>query len=162
MKLSNKGLYSLRVLRHLAEDYGKEPLSVAYLSREEGLPLKYLEQILSLLRKSGLLMSRRGKDGGYSLIRPPEEITVGDVIRAVEGPLAPLLCASVEMDHKKFCDCPHEIENCWIRLLMLQVRENISAVLDQYTLATMVMGPRSQESEAQVGMGGGVADSDSD
>jgi Rrf2 family protein len=149
MKLSNKGLYSLRVLRHIADSYGKGPLSVAYLSRIENLPLKYLEQILSQLRKSGLLMSTRGKDGGYSLIRPPSEITVGDVIRAVEGPLAPLLCASAEMNHQKHCDCPHEIESCWIRLLMMRVRESISDVLDQYTLATMVLTPEIVERELQ-------------
>ncbi|MFH1279464.1 MAG: Rrf2 family transcriptional regulator [Candidatus Eisenbacteria bacterium] len=136
MKLSSKSLYALRVLPHLAEAYGKKPLSVAHLARTEDLPAKYLEQILSTLKKQGLLVSERGKDGGYSLRKAPSEITLGDVIRVLDGPLAPIPCASRTAPHDD-PDCPYPFDSCWLRLLMLRVRDNISAVLDQENLADM-------------------------
>ncbi|MFH1679274.1 MAG: Rrf2 family transcriptional regulator [Candidatus Eisenbacteria bacterium] len=134
MKLSSKGIYALRVLPHLAEAYGKKPLSVTYLASSEGLPAKYLEQILATLKKQGVLVSERGKQGGYALRRPPEEITLGDVIRAVDGPLAPIACASRTAPHTD-PDCPYHFETCWLRQLMLRVRDNICAVLDRENLA---------------------------
>jgi Rrf2 family protein len=144
MKLSNKGIYALRVLPHLARAYGSGPLSVAYLARAEGVPAKYLEQILSTLRRQGLLVSERGKDGGYSLRRPPSEITLGDVIRAVDGPLAPIPCASRTAPHSD-PDCPYPFETCWLRMLMLRVRDNISEVLDSENLADMAEAALRQE-----------------
>lgn len=134
MRLSKKGVYALRVLPHLARAYGGKPLSVAMLSRTEDVPSKYLEQILAALKKSGLLVSERGKEGGYSLRRPPAEITLGDVIRAVDGPLAPIPCASRTAPHLD-PECPFPAETCWLRQLMLRVRDNISAVLDRENLA---------------------------
>ncbi|MBD3336473.1 MAG: Rrf2 family transcriptional regulator, partial [Candidatus Eisenbacteria bacterium] len=124
-------------LLHLAEHYGDEPISVAHLARIEKLPVKYLEQILSLLRKRGLLISTRGKDGGYALRRPPGEITLGDIVRAVDGPLAPIPCASRTAPHDD-PDCPYPFDACVVRKLMLRVRDNVSAVLDQETLASML------------------------
>jgi Rrf2 family protein len=141
MKLSRKGIYALRVLPHLAESYGGDPLSVAHLAEVEAIPLKYLEQILTILRKSGLLVSSRGKAGGYTLRRPPEEITLGDIIRSVDGPLAPIPCASRTAPHDD-PDCPYPIDECWLRLLMLRVRDNISAVLDEENLAGMTRSAR--------------------
>ncbi len=140
MKLSHKSIYALRVLPHLARQNG-EPLSAAHLSEIEDLPLKYLEQILSTLKKSGLLVSERGKLGGYSLRRPPEKITLGDIIRALDGPLAPIPCASRTAPHED-PDCPYPFEECWLRKLMLRVRDNISEVLDQETLADMARDVR--------------------
>ncbi len=136
MKLSRKGVYALRVLPHLARSYGGQPISVAELARIEDVPPKYLEQILTILRKQGLLVSERGKDGGYSLRKRPEEITLGDVIRALDGPLAPIPCASRTAPHNH-PECPHPPETCWLRHLMLRVRDNISAVLDGENLAQM-------------------------
>ena len=136
MKLSSKGIYALRVLPHLARAYGQGPLSAARLAELEQLPVKYLEQILGTLRNNGLLVSERGKQGGYSLRIPPEEITLGRIIRAVDGPLAPIPCASRTAPHDD-PDCPYEFETCWLRHLMLRVRDNISAVLDQENLAEM-------------------------
>ncbi|HUU28503.1 MAG TPA: Rrf2 family transcriptional regulator [archaeon] len=136
MKLSKKGVYALRALRHLAESYGKKPLSVAYLAKIEGVPAKYLEQILSTLRKRGFLISERGKQGGYFLRVPPEQMTLGDILRAVEGPLAPIPCASRTAPHR-CSDCPYPYETCWLRRLMMRVRDNISAVLDRETLSEM-------------------------
>ena len=136
MKLSSKGIYALRVLPHLARAYGQGPLSVARLAELEQLPVKYLEQILGTLRNNGLLVSERGKLGGYSLRIAPEKITLGRIIRAVDGPLAPIPCASRTAPHED-PDCPYEFETCWLRHLMLRVRDNISAVLDQENLAEM-------------------------
>ena len=137
MKLSKKGMYALRALRHLAMAYGEGPISVHELADREELPRKYLEQVLSLLRKRGLLVSQRGKAGGYQLRRPPERISLGDVIRAVDGPLAPIPCASRTAPHA--CeDCPYPFETCWLRHLMLRVRDSISDVLDRETLAGMM------------------------
>lgn len=136
MKLSNKGIYALRVLRHLAESYGRKPLSVAYLASVEKVPAKYLEQVFAILKKRGILISERGKDGGYRLRIPPEEISLGDVIRAVDGPLAPIPCASRTAPDTK-PNCAYSPDSCWLRGLMLRVRDNISAVLDKENLADM-------------------------
>jgi len=141
MMLSKKGTYALRVLRHLADGYGGPPVSAAHLAAMESISAKYLEQVLSMLRKSGVLVSERGKEGGYSLRKPPEQITLGDIIRAVEGPLAPIPCASRTAPHAD-PDCPYPFETCWLRLLMLRVRDNISAVLDQESLAQMATEAR--------------------
>ncbi len=136
MKLSKKGVYALRVLRHLAAAYGGSPVSAATLAEKEEVPRKYLETVLATLRTRGILVSERGKEGGYSLRLPPEKISLGDIIRAVDGPLAPLPCASRTAPIEA-CDCPYDLETCWLRALMLRVRDNISAVLDQETLAQM-------------------------
>jgi Rrf2 family protein len=144
MRLSKKGIYALRVLRHLAENYGKGPLSVAFLARIESVPAKYLEQVLSNLRKRGFLVSERGKEGGYRLRVPPEQITLGDILRAIEGPLAPIPCASRTAPYTD-CDCPYPYETCWLRQVMLRVRDNISAVLDRETLAEMTASAKTVE-----------------
>ena len=136
MKLSKKSIYGLRVLQHLALAYGERPLSAAHLAKEEGVSAGYLEQVLGTLRKAGFLVSERGKEGGYSLRVAPEEITLGDIVRAIDGPLAPIPCASRTAPHRD-PDCPYPYETCWLRRLMLRVRDNISAVLDRETLAEM-------------------------
>ncbi|MCK4413353.1 MAG: Rrf2 family transcriptional regulator [Candidatus Eisenbacteria sp.] len=141
MKLSRKSVYALRVLPHLAQAYGGPPISVSQLGRAESVPTKYLEQILVTLRKQGLLVSERGKEGGYALRKPPEEITLGDIIRAVDGPLAPISCASRTAPHRD-PNCPYPFETCWLRQLMLRVRDNISAVLDRESLAEMASDAR--------------------
>ncbi len=137
MKLSKKGIYALRVLRHLAASYGHGPVSAALLAEKEELPVKFLESILTTLRKRGILVSQRGKVGGYALRQPPEEITLGDIIRAVDGPLAPIPCASRTAPIAECDDCPYDLETCWLRALMLRVRDNISEILDRETLAQM-------------------------
>jgi len=137
MKLSTRGIYALRILSQLALHYGEAPLSVAELSRREDISAKYLEQVIAILRKRGLLVSTRGKQGGYALRKSPEQITLGEIVRSVDGPLAPIPCASITAPF--VCtDGPYEYESCWIRHLMLRVRDNISAILDQETLADMI------------------------
>jgi Rrf2 family protein len=141
MKLSNKSIYALRVLWHLAEADEKKPLSAAYLAKQEDISAKYLEQVLSTLQKSGFLISKRGKEGGYFLREPPEKISLGDIIRAINGPLAPMPCASRKLPHKDTA-CPYPYETCWLRHLMLRVRDNICEVLDNETLANMAAEAR--------------------
>jgi len=136
MKLSTKSIYALRVLRHFVEAYNRQPLSANELAEKEDISLKYLEQVLSTLRKSGLLVSIRGKKGGYSLRKPPELISLGDIIRSIDGPLAPIPCASRSAPYKHY-DCPYPYDSCWLRKLMLRVRDNISDILDSETLAQM-------------------------
>ena len=138
MRLSRKGTYALRVLVHLAEAYGGEPLSSANLADREGISPKYLEQILVTLKNQGIVVSHRGQQGGYTLRKPPDQVTLGQVIRAVDGPLAPLPCASrTQPTPCEPTDCPFEYETCWLRLVMLRVRDNISDILDRETLADM-------------------------
>ena len=90
-QLSKRTQYCLRALYALARDYGKGPTLIAQLAEEEAIPRKFLEQILLSLKSTGLVESKKGKGGGYTLVQPPEQITIGAVIRMVEGPLAPLL-----------------------------------------------------------------------
>lgn len=141
MKLSKKSIYALRTLWYLAEAHGKKLLSVAYLAKQENISAKYLEQVFSTLRKAGFLISERGKEGGYFLREPPEDITLGDIIRAIDGPLAPLPCASQRLPYKDPA-CQYIYETCWIRHLMLRVRDNICEVLDNETLSNMAAEAR--------------------
>lgn len=142
MRLSRKSIYALRVLPHLAEASSDKPISITRLAAAEDVPIKYLEQIFAALRKSGLLVSEMGVRGGYRLRRAPEDISLGDIIRALDGPLAPIPCASRSAPHED-PDCPYRFEDCWLRLLMLRVRDNISAVLDQESLAQMAVAART-------------------
>ena len=137
MKLSKRGEYALRALIDfgLAQELGRPLLQVSELTAKEGLPIKFLEQILMQLKAAGYLESRRGKHGGYLLARPPENISVGQVVRLIDGPLAPIACVSQTAYER--CSCPDE-EHCGLRMLMLDVRNAISNVLDRYTLADVV------------------------
>lgn len=110
-------------------------LQVSELAAKEGLPIKFLEQILMQLKAAGYLESRRGKHGGYLLARPPENISIGQVARLIDGPLAPIACVSQTAYER--CSCPDE-EHCGLRMLMLDVRNAISNILDRYTLADVV------------------------
>jgi Rrf2 family protein len=110
-------------------------LQVSELAAKEDLPIKFLEQILMQLKAAGYLESRRGKHGGYLLARPPENISIGQVARLIDGPLAPIACVSQTAYER--CTCPDE-EHCGLRMLMLDVRNAISNILDRYTLADVV------------------------
>jgi len=132
-QLSKRTQYSLRALYALARSYGQGPVLISRLSEEEAIPKKFLEQILLSLKSSGLVESKKGKGGGYTLVRPPDRITVADVIRLMEGPLAPLPCASETRFRK--CDECVDIETCGTRMVMREVRDAISTILDSTTLA---------------------------
>lgn len=137
MQLTKKGEYALRMLIRLgvARRMGRDVVSVSALAESEKLPFKFLEQILGLLRQSGYVASRRGKQGGAMLAKPPEDIRIGDVVRLIDGRLAPIGCAS-ETDYEK-CSCPDET-HCGLRMIMIDVRNAISRILDRYTLADVV------------------------
>src|SRR5215213_9253791 len=137
MKLSKRGEYALRALIDLgiASELGWPMLQISELASKEKLPIKFLEQIFTQLKSAGYVSSRRGKFGGYSLARPMSQIKFGAVIRLIDGPLAPIRCVSQTAYDR--CSCPDEI-HCGLRMLMFDVRNAISTILDRYTLADIV------------------------
>jgi len=132
-QLSKRTQYSLRALYALTRKYGAGPVLITSLSQDEAIPKKFLEQILLSLKSVGFVASKKGKGGGYVLAQPPDKITIGSVIRAVEGPLAPLPCASETRFRK--CDECVDIQTCGTRIVMRQVRDAMAAILDETTLA---------------------------
>jgi Rrf2 family protein len=137
MKLSKRGEYGLRAMIDLA-DWQPEAqvIQIKDLAQREQIPIKFLEQILLTLKNAGLLQSRMGTGGGYYLARPPEEITLGQIVRILDGPLAPVRCVS-KMAYQA-CGCPDE-ETCGLRIAMLDVRNAIAGILDNTTLADVVV-----------------------
>jgi Rrf2 family protein len=132
-QLSKRTQYSLRALYALTRKHGAGPVLITTLAEEETIPKKFLEQILLTLKSVGFVASKKGKGGGYVLAQPPETITIGSVIRAIEGPIAPLPCAS-ETRFKK-CDECVDIETCGTRIVMRQVRDAMVGILDETNLA---------------------------
>jgi Rrf2 family protein len=137
MKISKRGEYALRALIDLgiASELGWRMLQISELASKEKLPIKFLEQIFTQLKSAGYVASRRGKFGGYSLARPMSQIKFGAVIRLIDGPLAPIRCVS-QTSYAR-CSCPDEV-HCGLRMLMFDVRNAISTILDRYTLADVV------------------------
>lgn len=133
--LSMKVKYAIRALMVLAAHEGKTMQSKT-IAKAADAPMKFLEAILLELKQSGLVGSKRGIFGGYYLARPAKDIIIGDVIRQIDGMLAPIRCASV-FSYQKCEDCVDE-NTCAIRKAMIEVRNAISTVLDHKTLADMV------------------------
>lgn len=131
-QLSKKTQYSLKALYALSRHYGRGPMLIQDLSTSETIPKKFLEQILLSLKGFGLVHSKKGKGGGYALAQPPQLIRVGPVVRMVEGPLAPVPCAS-ETRYRK-CDECSDAESCATRIVMREVRDAIAKVLDNISL----------------------------
>ena len=134
VKLSLRGEYALRALIVLGLSHGNDVVRIQAISEQQNIPKKFLEQILNDLRAAGILESRRGITGGYRLRRSPEQVTLGEIIRLIEGPLAPVSCVSEKFYER--CSCPDE-EKCGIRSIMKEVRDAISAILDRVTLAQL-------------------------
>lgn len=130
--LSQRGRYALKALIHLARSQGASR-QVSAIAVEENIPRKFLEAIMSDLRRGGLVDSARGKTGGYRLARPADLITFGEVIRLTDGPLALIPCASRNF-YKRCDDCPDETV-CVLRRIMAAVRNEVSEILDRTTLA---------------------------
>ncbi len=135
-QLSKRTQYSLRALYALARKYGAGPVLITQLAEEELIPKKFLEQILLSLKTLGLVSSKKGKGGGYQLARPPGEVTLASVIRMMEGPLAPLPCASETRFRK--CDECVDIETCGTRMVMREVRDAMAEILERTTLASVI------------------------
>ncbi len=135
--LSHKAKYALRALLMLARRPSEELLQVAEIAEVENVPRKFLEAILGELAKDGILSSQRGKGGGYRLARPADTITFGQIVRLIDGPLAPVPCASVTR-YRRCNDCPDE-RTCAIRHVMRRVRDAMADVLDRTTLADVAV-----------------------
>ena len=119
----------------LGRHFGTGPASLAEIAAEEDLPRAYLEQLVVNLRDAGLVVSTRGAHGGYELSRPPAEIAMSAVLRALEGPIAPMICASDDPEHATTCD---RSSRCTVNLLWVRVRDAITGALDSMTLADLV------------------------
>ena len=130
--LSKKTKYGLKALTYIARQEGNKPVQVGEIAKSEQIPQKFLESILLTLRKSGCLGSKKGKHGGYYLIKKPSEIIMADVMRVLEGPIAMVPCVSLNF-YEKCDDCPDE-HKCSVNKLMIQVRDNTLDVLRNTTL----------------------------
>jgi len=146
MPISTKGEYAARALLHLALAYGEgSPVKTAQIASEQKIPKKYLEQILLLFKTQGLVESKPGRNGGYSLARDPSQITMAQVVRTVDGPLAPMLCVSKTAYAR--CTCVVEA-TCPLRTVWQEARDAMARVLEGITLEDVAERGRSL---AQVG-----------
>ncbi len=143
MKLSLRGEYALRALVVLGLNYSDEVLRISFISEQQNIPQRYLEQILSELKTAGIVESRRGVAGGYRLSKAPDQISLALVIRHIEGPLAPVPCVS-ELNYAR-CSCPSEAL-CGVRSVMKDVREAIVKILEGVTVAELCSRVRHLES----------------
>ena len=130
--ISKKAKYAFNALKVLTEEYGRGPILIAHISAKENIPQKFLEAILLDLRNHGLLQSQKGKGGGYMLRLDPQQVNLAQVLRVIDGPIAPTPCVSKNF-YVRCDDCADE-ETCVIRPLMVQVRDANLAVYEQVTL----------------------------
>ncbi|MDQ8205578.1 Rrf2 family transcriptional regulator [Pelagicoccus sp. SDUM812003] len=137
MKLSKKAEYGLRAMIDLgiAQSLEYEVVPLSELAEAENLPIKFLEQIMIELRREGLVATQRGKAGGYYVAKELSSIKIGQIVRLLDGPLAPICCASQTAYER--CSCPDE-EHCGLRMLMIDVRNAMSNILDRYSLHDVV------------------------
>lgn len=146
--ISKKTKYALEALYSLSRHYGEGPILVHSVAKEESIPLKFLQAILLELRNRGVVTSKKGRAGGYELSRPPEDITVGTVIRMIEGPLAPLPCAR-ETNYRRCEECQDE-HTCGTRIVMRRVRDAVAHILDSTTLADVIQEvEKARQAEAR-------------
>jgi Rrf2 family protein len=137
--LTAKGKYGLKALAHLATLDPEATTQATDVAEANGIPKKFLDAILGELRNAGIVHSRKGPGGGYRLARPASQIRIGHVIRIIDGPLAPIACAS-RTAYQPCRDCK-DVKGCTVRAIMTQVRDAMSDVLDRLTLADMVAPP---------------------
>jgi len=133
--LSKKTQYAFKALTFLAEHRNEGPILIAMIARKKKIPLKFLENILLLLKKDGILESKKGKGGGYFFKVPPQQITLSRIMRLVEGPIAMLPCVSLNF-YQKCKDCDEK--NCGLNKVMKQVRDNTLHVLDKRTVQDLL------------------------
>ena len=134
--LSNKTKYALKALQVLAKEYGQGPILISEIARRENIPAKFLELILLEMKNQGILQSKKGKGGGYFLARPPHSVSVGQIVRMIDGPLAPLPCVS-RTSYMRCRECRDE-RSCGIRIVMKDVRDATARILDSTTLADLL------------------------
>jgi Rrf2 family cysteine metabolism transcriptional repressor len=136
MRLSKRGEYGLRALQDLARHHGDGPVPNKDLAERNNIPARFLEQILLALKHGRIVHSRKGPRGGYYLARPPGEITLAEVVRLLDGPLAPVSCVS-EVAYEP-CGCP-DMEKCGLRRVMREVRDVVAEMMESTTLADLVV-----------------------
>lgn len=134
VRLSQRGEYALRAMLVLGLRHGEGVVRIQTVADEQNIPKRFLEQILNDLKDARVVESRRGVQGGYRLARPPAQITLAEIIRHVDGPLAPVGCVSERFYEK--CSCPDE-DRCALRSVMREVRDAIARLLEQVTLAEL-------------------------
>ncbi|RKR07750.1 BadM/Rrf2 family transcriptional regulator [Maribacter vaceletii] len=135
--LSKKTKYGLKALSFLALQKENAPVQIAEIAKQENISQKFLESILLTLRKTGFLGSKKGKGGGYYLIKEPKDILMTDVMRVLEGPIAMVPCVSLNF-YEKCDDCPDE-KTCSVNKLMLQIRDSTLQVYRNNTLADILV-----------------------
>jgi Rrf2 family transcriptional regulator, cysteine metabolism repressor len=142
MMFSTKAEYGVRVMVELARRSGGEPIPLAEIAANDGLPLAYLEHLVARLRKAGLVDSRRGSRGGYLLARPAAQITMAEVVEALEGSIAPIECISQSADGTIVCARESQLDHvCPTKLLWTRVRSSIVTTLRETTLADLLVSP---------------------
>lgn len=147
LKLSTRGRYGVKAMFDLAMHKEEAPISLKSIAERQGISEHYLEQLISGLRKAGLVRSIRGAQGGYVLGKEPSEIMVGDIIRVLEGPIAPVDCVSEEDP-----ECCEKAEFCVTRTIWEKVRDSITDVLDSISLEDMIQDAAKRDSERQLYM----------
>jgi Rrf2 family transcriptional regulator, cysteine metabolism repressor len=147
MMFSTKAEYGVRVMAHLARHDGDNPISLGTIADSEGLPLAYLEHLVQRLRKAGLVESRRGAHGGYTLAREAGEISMAEVVRALEGDIAPIECISADADGVLVCSREHA-EPCPTKFLWTRVQGSIVRTLTEMTLDDLVQPLMTQRKKA--------------
>ncbi|WP_407175093.1 RrF2 family transcriptional regulator [Bradyrhizobium sp. STM 3562] len=145
--LTARGKYGLKAMLHLATLEMDKTAQASEIAKAHNIPKKFLDAILGDLRKAGLVISRKGPGGGYALARRPREIQVGAVIRVLDGPLAPIACAS-RTAFKPCRDCK-DVKACAIRIVMTAARDALSDVLDTVTISDMVQPAKSSRRSPQ-------------
>ncbi len=156
MKLSKRGEYGLKAMIELAQGWPeRRVMSARDIARHEQIPAKFLEQILLMLKNAGLLQSRAGSGGGYHLAKAPSDITLGQIVRVLDGPLAPIRCVSQTAYER--CVCPDE-STCGLRLVMLDVRNAIADIMDHTSLADVT----AREEQAERLKAAGIAADEQD
>lgn len=137
MRISMRGEYGVRAMLDLALHHQEGPIALKTVAEREGISEAYLEQLIAPLRKAGLVVSVRGAGGGYQLAREPSQIRIGEIIRVLEGPIAPMGCASEET-HKFSCD---NSQKCIARVLWRRLRDRITDFLDSTSLQDLLNEP---------------------
>ena len=144
MMFSTKAEYGVRVMAHLARNAGDDgaPISLSAIAEAEGLPLAYLEHLVARLRRADLVESRRGAHGGYTLARSPAEITMAEVVRALEGEIAPIECITSDPDGSLVCAREVAHDPCPTKLMWTRVQGSIVRTLNEMTLAELAGSPK--------------------
>lgn len=140
MKVTKKGEYALRALVDLALNYKKGIRQLHEIVQTEGIPEKFLEQIFIILKNAGIVHSKRGVGGGYYLSKPPDKISLGEVIRVIDGPISPIECVNNNLN------CPKEL-TCGIRSIMVDIGNLTTEILDKVTLAEVCKRSKGEKGD---------------